>query len=207
MLTAAAALAAPGDPKIDIKPADQKRATTIIAKKAELKGPGWQGAPTDFGRANPKCVIKHYSLGKLTANARVGTEYTRDVDTGTFLVDSDAYVFRTPAEAAFATSRVSDLGYGRCLAQLLVAEAPNGSVATSKTERFAMKGLALPGKGFRIVVTVITGGQTSHLTAHVLGFQHGRTLSSLSVLTLDKGWPDSALQSLAGKVAARTAQS
>ena len=114
VLTAAAALAAPGDPKVDIKPADQKRATTIIAKKAELKGPGWQGAPTDFGRANPKCVIKHYGLGKLTANARVGTEYTRDVDMGTFLVDSDAYVFRTPAEAAFATSRVSDLGYGRC---------------------------------------------------------------------------------------------
>lgn len=205
-LTAAAALAAPGDPKVAIKPADQARAKTIILKTAEVQGTGWKGMPADFGRANPICVIKHYNLSKLTANAQTGVEFTRGVDTGTFLVDSDAYLFRTPAEAQTAATTVSKIGYGRCLAAALVSEAPTGSIATSKVKPLTIPGLALRAQGFRITVSVITGGKKSVLTADVLTFQHGRAVSTLSALTIDKGWSSAALHAAAAKMAFRTAR-
>lgn len=204
-LTAAAALAAPGDPKLDLKPADQKRAKAILVKTAELNGKGWTGSPADFGRANPSCVIKHYSLAKLTANARAGIEYTRAVDTGTFLVDSDAYVFKTPAQAASAASTGADLGYGRCLAAVLRAETPNGSVASSKVKAYSIPGLALPAKGFVITVNVIAGQTKTKLTAHVFNVHKGRSVAMLSILTADSGWSSETVRALAAKVAARTA--
>lgn len=206
-LTAAAALAAPGDPKLDLKPADQKRAKAILVKAAELTGKGWTGSPADFGRANPSCVIKHYSLAKLTANARAGIEYTRSVDTGTFLVDSDVYVFKTPGQATTAAATASDLGYGRCLAAALRAETPNGSLASSKVKAYSIPGLALPTQGFVITVNVIAGKSKTTLTAHVINAHKGRSLSQLSVLTADKGWSSDTLRALAAKVAARTAKS
>jgi hypothetical protein len=205
-LTAAAALAAPGDPKVVIKPSDQARAKTILLKTAEVKGAGWKGTPADFGRANPVCVIQHYSLSKLTANAQTGVEFTRAVDTGTFLVDSDAYVFRTSGEAQTAAATVSKLGYGKCLGAALVSQAPNGSIATSSVKALTIPGLALPAKGFRITVKVITGGKTSILTADVLAFRHGRAVSTLSALTIDKGWSSASLRAVAGKMASRTAR-
>ncbi len=205
-VTAAAALGAAGDPKVAIKPADQAHAKTIVLKTSEVQGKGWKGTPADFGRANPICVIKHYSLSKLTANAQTGIEFTRPVDTGTFLVDSDAYVFRTPAEAGTAATTVAQLGYGKCLGAALVSQAPNGSIATSTVKAESISGLALPAKGFKITVRVITGGKTSILTADVLTIRHGRAVSTLSVLTIDKGWTPAALRSATAKMAARTAR-
>jgi hypothetical protein len=205
-LTATTAFAAAGDPKVVIKPADQAHAKTILLKTSEVDGKGWKGTPADFGRANPICVIKHYSLSKLTANAQTGVEFTRPVDTGTFLVDSDAYVFRTPAEAKTAAATVSKIGYGKCLGAALVSQAPNGSIATSSVKALTIPGLATPTSGFRITVRVITGGKTSILTADVLAFRHGRAVSTLSALTIDKGWSSAALHSAAARMASRTAR-
>ena len=98
-LLGATATAAPGDPKVSVKPADQAYARTIVLRKADVPGPGWTGKATEFGGLNPDCVVKHYSLSKLTATAQVGTTYTRPVDPGTFLVESDVDVFATPAQA------------------------------------------------------------------------------------------------------------
>ena len=206
-IIAATALAAPGDPTLVAKPADKAYARTIVLGKTALHGTGWKGAATDFGRINPVCIVKHYSLSKLTANAQVGIEYTRPVDTGTFLVDSDAYVFETPAQAATASATVSNLGFGRCLAEALRAETPNGSVATSTVTTLTVSGLAVPAKGYQITVKIFAGKNKSTLTAHVLNMRHGRTVSTLSVLTADKGWSSATLRALAAKVAARTATS
>jgi hypothetical protein len=206
-LVAAVALAAPnpGSPKVVIDPAQQARAKTILLKQAELPGTGWMRKSTDFTAANPACAVKHYSLSKLTANAQIGAQFTRAVDTGTFLVESDVHVFVTPAQSKVAADRLSDLGYGRCLGATLVSEAPPGSKATSRVKAFAVKGLVLPTDGFRITVKVVTGGKTSTLSAVVLGFRRGRTVTSLSVLGLDKGWSSAKLRSVAAKLASRTA--
>jgi hypothetical protein len=206
LAVAAAALAAPGDPRVAIKPADQARAKTILLKKAELPGKGWMGAPVDFGRANPLCLTRRYSLSKLTVSAQVGMEYTRPVDVGTFLVDSAARTFKTPQQAATAVTIRSALGAGRCLGAALAAEAPNGSVATSSVEKFSIDGLALPSQGFLITVKVVTGGQQSKLTGIVLSFRHGRTVNELNTLTIGHGWSPAKLRSVAALVAKRTAR-
>lgn len=203
---AVVALAAPGDPKRAIKPADQAHAKTILLRKADVPGKGWHGQPTDFGQVNPSCLVKHYSLSKLTANAEVGIQYTRGVATGTFLVESDVHVFATSGQARVAAGRLSKVGYGRCLGTALAAEAPTGSFATSSAAVLSITGLALPTNGFRITVKVITGGKKSSLTADVLGFRQGRTLTDLSVLTLDKGWSSAKVRSVAATLATRTAK-
>ena len=205
---AAVALAAPnpGSPKIAIKAADQARAKTILLKQAELPGTGWMRRPTDFTAANPECAVKHYSLSKLTANAQIGAQFARAVDTGTFLVESDVHVFATAAQAKIAADRLSDLGYGRCLGATLASEAPAGSTAKSSVKAFAVKRLALPTDGFKITVKVTTSGHISTLSAVVLGFHRGRTLSSLSVLTLGKGWSSANLRSVSALLASRTAR-
>jgi len=204
-LAATAALAAPGDPKVAIKAGDQARAKAILLKAAELPGKGWTSAPVDFGRANPLCLTKRYSLSKLTVSAQAGTEFTRAVDTGTFLVDSAVRTFLTPKQAANAVQIRSALGVGKCLGQALAAEAPNGSTTTSNVKPFAIKGLALKSNGFLITISVITGGQTQKLTAVVLSFHHGRTVNELNALTLGKGWSKAKLRAVAAIMATRTA--
>ena len=206
---AAVALAAsnPGSPKLAIKAAAQARAKTILLKQAELPGTGWMRKPTDFTATNPECAVKHYSLSKLTANAEIGAQFTRAVDTGTFLVESDVQVFRTAVEAKFAADRLADLGYGRCVGATLASEAPPGSTAKASAGHYAIRGLALPATGFRITVKIDTSGQKSTLSAFVLGFHRGRTLASLSILTLEHGWSSAKLRAVSALLARRTAKS
>jgi hypothetical protein len=204
---AAAALAAPGDPKVAVKPADQAHARAILLTAKDLPGKGWDATPVDFGRANPTCLVKKYSLGKLTATGQAGTEFGRQIDTGTFLVDSAARVFKTAAQAKQAVTIRSKLGAAKCLGKALEAETPNGSIASSSAKSFSIDGLALPSQGFKVTVKVILAGKTNILTAVVLDFRRGRTVNELNVLTLDKGWSKDTLRAVAAKIAARTAQS
>jgi hypothetical protein len=199
----AAALGAPGDPKRSFKPADQTYARTILLRKADVPGKGWHGKPTDFGQTNPACLVAHYSLSALTANAEVGTTYTRAVNTGTFLVESDANVFLTPAQATTALAIFSKPGFARCLASSLVAEVPSGSFATSDVHRVSLAGLATSSSGFRIVLHVVSSKGKSTLTADVIGLRRGRAFATLSVLTVGTGWSQSAVRSTAATIAAR----
>ena len=202
-VAAASALAAPGEPKLAVTPADQAHARVVLLKTAELPGKGWKGSKVDFARANPECLVKRYSLAKLTATGQAGTEFTRDVGSGTFLVDSIARVFRTPTEAVTAAKIRSQIGVGTCLGKTLASEAPFGSKATSTAEAFSLAGLALPSKGFKIIVKVTAGKSKYTLTGAVLEFRHGRTLSELSVLTIDDGWSKARLRSVAALAAKR----
>lgn len=205
-LGAAVALAVPGNPTRAIRAADQAHAKTILLKKTELPGTGWSGEPTDWGQVNPDCVVKSYSLSKLTANAEIGVQFTRPVDKGTFLVESDVHVFATSAQAAAAVKKRATLGYARCLGKTLASEAPFGSKATSGAKALAVNGLALPTHGFRITVKIVMSHQTSTLSAFVLGFLHARTLTTLSVLAIDKHWSTAMLRSVASKLALRTSK-
>src|SRR5262245_44803067 len=195
----AAALAAPGDPQVSVKKADQAHAKAILLKTRDLPGKGWTASPVDFGRANPSCLVKKFSLGKLTATGQAGTEFGRQVDSGTFLVDSAARVFKTEGQAKQAVAIRSKLGAGKCLGEALKAETPNGSMATSSARVFSVDGLALRSTGYKVTVKVIVAGKTSTLTAVVLNFRSGRTVNELNVLTLDKGWSKATLDAVAAK--------
>jgi hypothetical protein len=205
-LVAASALAIPGEPKVAIVAADQAHAKNVLLKKAELPGKRWTAKKVDFRRAQPDCLVKNYSLAKLTATGQAGTEFTREVDTGTFLVDSIARVFRTSTEAVIAVKTRTQLGAGKCLGRTLVSEAPFGSKATSSAKVLSLDGLALPSKGFEIVVKVTSGTQKYTLTGVVIEFRRARTVTELSLLTINKGWSKATLRSVAALLAKRTAK-
>jgi len=202
---AASALAIPGEPKLAFKAADQAHARVVLLKTTELPGKGWKGAKVDFGRANPDCLVKRYSLAKLTATGQAGTEFTRNVGSGTFLVDSIARVFSTSTQAVEAVKIRSQVGVGTCLGKTLASEAPFGSKATSTATAFSLAGLALPSKGFKIVVNVTAGKSKYTLTGAVLEFRRGRTLGELSVLTINDGWSKARLRSVAALAAKHAA--
>jgi hypothetical protein len=201
---AAAALAAPGDPKLAVKPADVVYARTIVLQKADLKkNTGWNAAATDFGRVNPVCIVKHFSLSKLTATAQVGRTFSRNVGTGTFLVESDVHVFKTPAEAATAAKVTSSTGYAKCLGSVLAGEVPAGSYGTSTSKALSLSGLKATATGFEITVKIVNQQGTTKLTAWVVNLSKGRALGTLSVLTVGTGWTQDDIRAAAATMAAR----
>ncbi len=201
---AAAALAAPGDPKLAVKPADVSYARTIILKPADIKkNTGWAATATDFGRVNPVCVVKHFSLSKLTATAQVGKTYSRNVGTGTFLVESDVHLFKTPAQAATAASVTSSSGYAKCLGSVLAGEVPAGSYGTSTSKAVSLNGLKATATGFEITVKIVNQQGRTTLTAWVIDLRKGRALGTLSVLTVGKGWTQDDIRAAAATMAAR----
>ena len=206
-LLAVTAAAAPGDPKVSAKPADQAYARTIVLRKAEVPGRGWTGKATEFGRLNPDCVVKHYSLSKLTATAQVGTTYTRPVDPGTFLVESDVDVFATAAQAKAASSIAAKLGLARCLGSALVAQVPAGAFATSEVHAVKLSGVKNVAGAFKITLHITSAQGRSTLTADVVYLQKGRVLATLSALTSGKGFTPAQLSAAAARMAARMTKS
>ena len=201
---AAAALAAPGDPKLAIKPADVAYARTVVLQKTDLKkNTGWSATATDFGRVNPVCVVKHFSLSKLTATAQVGRTYSRQVDTGTFLVESDVHLFKTPAQAATAAKITSSTGYAKCLGSVLAGEVPAGSFGTATSKQVKLSGLKATASGFEVDVKIVNQQGTTKLTAWVIDLRKGRALGTLSVLTVGKGWTQDDIRTAAATMAAR----
>jgi hypothetical protein len=201
---AAGALAAPGDPKLALKPADVAYARTIVLQKADLKkNTGWNATATDFGRVNPVCVVKHFSLSKLTATAQVGRTFSRNVGTGTFLVESDVHVFKTPAQAATAATVTSSTGYAKCLGAVLAGEVPAGSFGKATSKQLSLSGLKATATGFEIDVKVVNQQGTTKLTAWVINLRKGRALGTLSILTVGKGWTQDDLRAAAATMAAR----
>ena len=99
LVCAGVALAAPGDPKKDFNPADQATAKIVPALKGDLPGKSWVSKATDFSGANPPCFVKNYSLSALTVNGEAGTTFVLG---GAIIVESDAHVFETAAQAAQA---------------------------------------------------------------------------------------------------------
>ena len=177
----------------------------MLLTKTTLTAKNWKAAKIDFARAQPDCIIKHYSLAKLTVTGQAGTEFTREVGTGTFLVDSIARVFKTSTQAVTAVKVRTQLGVGKCLGKTLASEAPFGSKATSSAKVFSLTGLALPSTGFTIAVKVTDGKQSYTLTGTVIEFRKARTVTELSVLTIKKGWSSATLRSVASQLAKKTA--
>ncbi len=201
---AAVALAAPGDPKLAVKPADVAYARTIVLQTGDLKkNTGWNAAATDFGRVNPVCIVKHFSLSKLTATAQVGRTFSRNVGTGTFLVESDVHVFKTAAQAATAAKITSSTGYAKCLGAVLAGEVPAGSYGVATSKAVSLSGLKATATGFEIDVKIVNQQGRTKLTAWVIDLRKGRALGTLSVLTVGKGWTQDDLRAAAATMAAR----
>jgi hypothetical protein len=199
-------VAAPGDPRLKPNAADKAYARTIVLRATEVRGKGWKGKATDFGRVNPGCVVKHYSLSELTTTAQVGTTYTRPVDTGTFLVESDVDVFITPAQAKAAAVIAAKIGLARCLGSALVAEVPAGSFATQEVHALPVAGIKNAVAAFKITLHITSAQGNGTLSANVVYLLKGRVMATLSTLTVSNGWTRADIRAAASRMAARMTQ-
>jgi hypothetical protein len=209
---AGAALAAPGDPRKDIRSADQAYARSIPLLRSELPAESWTATATDFSQPNPPCLVQHYSLSALTLNAQTGRTYTHGsgVTRGGMLVESDADVFATAAQAKQAFGILTRGGLAHCLATSLAAGASASGVA-AKVVGEGTVGVVLLGKGaphvqsggWTFLLRLSANGSTRTIEVTQVAFLRGRTLASLGVVRTHSArlWPP--LPSLEARIASR----
>src|SRR5262245_41520278 len=90
LVATAVALAAPGDPQKRFNKRDQAVARAMLLRVGDLPQHGWTRKRTDFSQKNPACLVRHYSLGALTATGEAG--YTYQLGGGVVAVESDGHV-------------------------------------------------------------------------------------------------------------------
>jgi hypothetical protein len=206
LVLAGAAAAAPGDPKKDFKPPDQRYAASVLLKSRELPAGTWRSERTDFSQPNPDCLVLHYSLSALTVNGEAGLTYTRGAGllAGGLLVESDADVFLTAQQARRAFATVIDKGLAQCLGTALVTELKASGLKATLYSTTAIRAATAPVQsgGFRLVLGISTPTGPVRLEISELGLLRGRMLASIAVLrsTAVRG-PD--IAALAATVAAR----
>lgn len=198
----AVAQAAPGDPKKRIVAADQAYAKSVLLRKVDLPTGRWEAVPTSFTGTNPSCVVKRYSLSALTATGETGFTYTQERSES--VIESNARVFRSGAQAGRAFSILSSVGLGRCLGSALVAEidlGPQVAANVARVEPLSFVGLAARARGFRIVVDVRSSRSTTSLHYALVSVHHRRGVASLGLLRAGSPWPSSVVRSLAARTA------
>jgi hypothetical protein len=192
LLTAGAALAAPGDPQHDLKPADQAYARSLVLPSTDLPTGSWASRPSNFSGANPPCQVAHYDLSSLTVNGEAGMQYARSG----LLIESDARVFATAAQAARAFALTTSTGFARCeLTEL--ATSVRGATPLTIGRRFP-SGVRAAGARAALGVHSTRGNVTVEAT--IAALVRGRALATLLILSPS---PPQYLSSLLAKSAPR----
>lgn len=197
------AASSPGDPRRRLTVAGDAYARSYLLRKADLPAGAWRARPASFDQPNPSCIVQHFNLGALTLDGEAGDIY--ELDRGFPLVESDAHVFVSPAQARRAFSKESTAGFARCLGESL-AGAVSGSAAVVRVEPLPLSGLTAEARGFRIHVPLGSGQSSDTLEAALVVMRHGRAIGVLSVMSAGSPWRQSAVRSLSATMARRMAR-
>jgi hypothetical protein len=189
-----------GDPKRRLTPAGDAYARSYVLRTADLPAGVWRAHRASFTEPNPSCIVRHYNLGALTLDGEAGDVYVRG--SGLPLVESDAHVFVSAAQARRAFDKESPLGFARCLGDSLAG----GNDSDVGVAAMRVGGLAALARGFRIVVRLGSKGDGSTLHAALVVLRHGRAIGVLSVITAGSPWRRPLLRSLSATMARRMAR-
>jgi hypothetical protein len=198
------AVSAPGDPQIKLRAADQAYAKTFVLRKGELPAGSWKAKPTDFSQPNPACLVKNYSYSALTVTGETGLTFTSAA--GLPIVESDALVFPSAAQAQTAFSIDSKAGFARCLGADLATElgkTPGVKASVQKIEPLAFAGLAASTRGFRILLQLKSSQSTGFLDVTFVAIRRGRAIGELSLVRTGASASQAVVRTLAGKMATR----
>jgi hypothetical protein len=205
LVWAGLAATAPGDPKKQLNAADQAYAKTVVLRKAELPAGKWQVKPTDFSQANPACLVKHYSFAALTVSGETGLTFAAPA--GFPLVESDALVFPTAAQAQRAFTIETKPGLARCVGAYLADELSKAAGTTSEVQRIeplSFAGLPASAKGFKIVLHLRSSQGSGSLEVSFISIGRGRTLGELSLISVGAApWPRGFTRLLTQRMASR----
>jgi hypothetical protein len=207
LVCAGMALAAAGDPRKNLNPADQATAKSFLLRKADL-GQGWVSKATGLNQPNPPCFVQHYSLSKLTVTGEAGVMNV--FQGGVAAIESDGHVFGSSAQARRAFAILSRPGLARCQGAAFASEVSKTTLgATAEVVRVAPLALArLPvaARAFRVGLALRSGAKTVPLDLIAVNLQHGRAHGSLTLIGSGTLWTATAVRRLASKMAARIAR-
>jgi hypothetical protein len=205
----ALALGSHKDPKKQIDAADQRKATSVLLKRADFAA-GWKKVPsTSDDDTHFDCAGYDPDGSDLVQTAEAEADFER---TGGFpSVYSYADVYKTKAQALAAWTRTVKPAMARCLATLFkqAIEADGGKVAITAAGKISFPRLAARSSAYRVSlrVTATEGGQTSTvpLTLYAISFGSGRGEAGLMAIGFGNSVPLAAVRTLAQVTAKRFA--
>ena len=174
----ALALAADTDPKRRINAADERKAATIVLKRADFAA-GWKRTSSPDNDDDPSCSYYKPNGSDLTMTGDAEAEFEQSA--GFPSVYSYADVYATAKDAAAAWTRTVKPAAARCFAELFQREAasdPSMKVTVVKYGPVAFPRVAPRTAAFRIALklTATQNGQTItvQLTLHIVVVGRGR---------------------------------
>jgi hypothetical protein len=199
-VAAGGAIAAQGDPQTKLVAADQAKARSVVLKLADLAPAPWKAERSSGDSGRPRCRNYHPDFSDIVRTGRVsGTEFTA----GTIFVSSDVSVYAgRGAQAAWARvvtpqlqsciGEVTTKAFGKPPAAQLLASVRRAF--PQATERSA---------AYRVTVSVLSQGKTTHAYVDLVLLKQGRIAADLTIVTVGRPFPDGELRRLAALMARR----
>ena len=204
----ALALAADTDPKRKITPADERKASAIVLKRADLAA-GWKKT-TSPSTDDDDLTCPYYNPkgSDLTLTGDAESEFEQAGGFPSVYSYADLYV--TPRDAAAAWARTVKPAAARCFAEYFRKESakdPSTKVTVVKAGAIAFPKVAPRTAAFRIALklAVTQDGQTQTvpLTLHIVAVGRGRAEAGLMTFAPSPGVGAADLRAFAGLLAAR----
>ena len=173
----ALALAADTDPKRKINAADERKAASIVFKRADFTA-GWKRTTSPSTDEDISCSYYKPNGSDLTLTGDAEAEFEQPGGIPSIYSYADIYV--TPKDATTAWARTVKPALPRCLADYFKKEAttPSSTVTIVRTGPIAFPKVAPRTAAYRIVVRVaVTANeqtQTVPLTLHMVVVGRGR---------------------------------
>jgi hypothetical protein len=203
----ALALAADGEPKKRIVPADQKRAAAVVLKRTDLAA-GWKRVSTpDAGDDDLKCPGFDPDESDLTLTGESETEF--ESTDGSRYLTSFSELYATPRQAATSWSRSAKPALARCIAHFFregIAK-EGGTAAIVRQGSIAFPRVAPRTIALRVAtrVSFTQNGETTTtpFTIHLIGVGRGRGDVGILAMGPGNGIPVPQLRAFARLVALR----
>jgi hypothetical protein len=205
----ALALAADTDPKKQINPADQRKAASIVLKRADFAA-GWRKAPnTPDSGEDPTCPGYNPDQSDLILTGEVVAEF--EATGGIPSLSSIANIYKTRRDALAAWTRSARPALASCLARFFkqAVEGEGGKASIVRSGPFAFPKLAPRAVAYRAVLNLVVteGGQQAKVpvTIHFVALGSGRGDAVLLTIGLGNGIPVADLRAFAKLTATRLA--
>jgi hypothetical protein len=161
------------DPRKEIRPADQRRASAMLLRASDL--PGYR--PERTSGLEPHLTCRGLDESDLVVTGRATSPYRAR---GYRIVGSSSAVYRTLADSSKAWRRATSGAGRRCLRQAFVDEfARQGETARISIGALALPPLGLERAGYRMTITGPTLGQSPVITLDLVFLRNGRAQAAI----------------------------
>jgi len=192
LAVAAVALAAPKDPRLHRRPADVKRARTLILKLRDLPA-GFlnKGRQKNDSGPTPDLPCAQPNLHALVMTADVGSHNFARARTASFAeASSEATFFRRPAEAEKVVTTMTSRKIGRCVKKFVVQSASKSTNGAMKIVSVRLVPISesvrdLHTRIWDMFLTFRTQGLLFHDELVLAYFRRGRVLSFVMLNSLN----------------------